>query len=67
VNEGNELSEEPKRIRIPSEDTFERKRLEGLGYFIESGDGQHLVMRLDRPAGVAGTVGLSHIHDKSTA
>jgi len=46
------VSQEPKRIRIPSGDTFERKRLEALGYFIESGDGQYLVMRLDCPTGI---------------
>jgi hypothetical protein len=46
------MAEEPNRLRILSDDTFERKRLENLGYFIESGDGQSLVMRFDQDAHV---------------
>jgi hypothetical protein len=61
------VSQEPKRIRIPSGDTFERRRLEVLDYFIESGDGQYLVMRLDYPAGILGANGLSKIRDKPAA
>ena len=34
----------------------ERKRLGALGYFIESGDGQHLVMRLDYPVQATGSI-----------
>ena len=61
------MSQEPKRIRVPSADNFERKRLEALGYFIERGDGQYLVMRLDYPAGVRGANDLSKIRDKPAA
>jgi hypothetical protein len=61
------VSHEPKRVRIPSGDTFERKRLEALGYFIESGDGQYLVMRLDRPAGVLASGDLTQIPRKPAA
>jgi len=61
------VSQEPKRIRIPSGDTFERKRLEALGYFIESGDGQYLVMRLDCPAGVLASSDVAQIPRKPAA
>ncbi len=61
------MSQEPKRIRIPSGDTFERKRLEALGYFIESGDGQYLVMRLDYSAGILGASDQARIRDKPAA
>ena len=61
------MLDEPKRIRISSEDMFERKRLEGLGYFIESGDGQYLVMRLDYPAGILGANDLARMRDKPAA
>lgn len=64
---GQSVSHEPKRIRIPSGDSFERKRLEALGYFIESGDGQYLVMRLDYPAGILGANDLSKTRDKPAA
>lgn len=61
------MSQEPKRIRISSGDTFERKRLEALGYFIESGDGQYLVMRLDRPAGIFTQSENTTMHGKPAA
>jgi hypothetical protein len=61
------VSQEPKRVRIPSGDTFERKRLEALGYFIESGDGQYLVMRLDYPAGILASEGPTQIPRKPAA
>lgn len=59
--------QEPKRIRIPSGDTFERKRLEALGYFIESGDGQVLVMRLDYPATMVAIENAPKFSDKPVA
>lgn len=61
------MSQEPKRIRIPSGDTFERKRLEALGYFIESGDGQYLVMRLDHPSGIFTLSENTNMHGKPAA